>query len=644
MDQALPYRTSSNVLIPMRDGLNLAARLYQPRTAEPVPAIVSIMPYHKDGTYSSGYLDAAHRYLAERGYATLTVDLRGLGNSDGVAVEAFAAGERQDGYDLIEWVSAQDWCSGRLGMWGVSYGGITALSTASARPPSLKAIISIHAATDMYWDYLVAKGCRTSFSPDVHWATRMAASNLLPPMHDDPRADQIWRDRLGTYRPWLMNWHERGADDDYWRAAATLPEEIVVPTYVVGGWRDIFADISLDTFQHLAGPRKLLMGPWKHVFPDLAASVPIGFLPQMRRWWDRWLRDEQNGIDRESAITYFSYGADEWRDADQWPPPAAVATRFSTTGDRTLAPATSAAPIGHPPIPYTYTPLVGLDTIAMHWLPGPDQPVSRYDDEAGSLCFDFAPADQAVDLAGTPEVEVTLASPTRGIPLVVRLFALDTQGRSTLISMGWQRERLDAATPMNPGQLDGTRDVVIALRPIAWRLDAGTTLRLTISCADLSRIWPEPGSFGLELHRATLTLHLQATSAARMIPEWIGPPVMVTASRELGRERRFELTRDLISPVVSLRARTSQAQALDNGAQLETILTADLTVDGNHPAQTSLRAEAVYTLRRRSGVISSRATVVETTDRIRVEVEVSLDETRLYAGSWTSPVTFLTSE
>ena len=309
------YQLIQNVLIPMRDGVHLAARLLLPDGEGPFPAIVNMMPYYKDGAYSLGYLDGVNRYLAARGYAMITADLRGVGNSEGHALDAFSAQEHLDGYDLVEWAAAQPWSTGAVGMWGLSYGGITSLSTASANPPGLRAIVAIHAAADTYWDYLVAKGCRVAFSPDVHWAIRMAANNLVPPLYHDPegRWAEIWRERLDRYRPWILGWHERTCYDDVWRWNAAAVKQIRAATFLVNGWRDLFADVNVRIFGELTAPKKLLMGPWKHVFPDLGAIAPIGFLPEMQRWWDRWLKDDLKGIDQEPPITNYVFGADSWR-------------------------------------------------------------------------------------------------------------------------------------------------------------------------------------------------------------------------------------------------------------------------------------------------------------------------------------------
>lgn len=631
-------RVLGNVLIPMRDGMHLAARVLLPEADGPVPAVVTLMPYHKDGAYSMGYLDSASRAFAASGYAVVVADLRGIGNSEGRSPYAFAADERLDGYDLVEWTAAQTWCTGNVGMWGVSYGGITALSTAAARPPSLRAIVPIHAATDMYWDYLVSHGCRVAFSPDVHWGVRMAANNLLPPIHDaeGSRWDDLWRERMHHYRPWILDWHERAHHDETWRRATTDPRHIEAATYVVGGWRDIFADVSFRVFDQLSAPKRLLVGPWKHIFPDLAGTSPIGFVQEMQRWWERWLKGVENDVDQEPPIAYYVYGADEWRHARQWPPSHGRPVSLVMTSSRSLVAEAEATDGEGALIDYTYHPLVGLDTIAMHWLPGPDTPSYPPSDDAVSICFDGAPLDEPVEIIGTPVVRLNLGATVDELPLVARLFAIDAKGGQHLITLGWAKGR--AADPAADGEGVPPGEAIsfaLPLRPIAYRVPAGSSLRLTVSCADLSRLWPEPRHFDLALHQSRLEFPaLSGRDDDLPVPRF-QPPEMAPSPGVTTRVSQIRVRRDLIAPVVSLEAESGQTFQLAEGAKLDTDLEGVLTVDGERPWRTTLRARATYVLRRPSGTVRTEATMLETVGHLHVGVVASVDDIQVYARDWT---------
>jgi hypothetical protein len=147
-----------DLLVPVRDGSAWPPKLYRPAGRGRSPCLVTYLPYHKDGRGGLWY-DGVHRFFARRGYATLVADLRGLGCSEGLNNTPFDAREGRDGHDLVEWAAAQPWCDGNVGMWGTSYGGITALKAAE-RPAHLRAIVPVNATWDNHSDFLLLGGCR----------------------------------------------------------------------------------------------------------------------------------------------------------------------------------------------------------------------------------------------------------------------------------------------------------------------------------------------------------------------------------------------------------------------------------------------------------------------------------------------------
>ena len=146
-------RVIEHTLIPLKDGTMLAARIWLPDDAEqnPVPAILEYLPYRKrDGTYERDAL--THPYLAGHGYAGVRVDIRGSGESGGLLFDEYAKQEQDDGVEVIAWLAAQPWCSGVVGMMGISWGGFNGLQIAARRPPALKAIVTICSTDDRYAD------------------------------------------------------------------------------------------------------------------------------------------------------------------------------------------------------------------------------------------------------------------------------------------------------------------------------------------------------------------------------------------------------------------------------------------------------------------------------------------------------------
>ena len=148
---ARTIRTVEHLWIPLADGCRLAARLWLPEDADPVPAVLDAVPYRLgDGTAAG---DAAWmRYFAGHGYAGVRIDLRGSGNSDGLIADEYSAQEAADVDEVIAWLAAQPWCTGAVGMIGVSWGGFAALQAAARRPPALRGIVPIHASDDRYAD------------------------------------------------------------------------------------------------------------------------------------------------------------------------------------------------------------------------------------------------------------------------------------------------------------------------------------------------------------------------------------------------------------------------------------------------------------------------------------------------------------
>jgi uncharacterized protein len=138
----------------VRDGTRLSARIWLPEEASagnPVPALLEYLPYRKSDT--TAVRDAQrHPWYAAHGYASVRVDLRGSGDSEGVLLDEYTAVELADGVDVIGWLAAQPWCSGRVGMFGISWGGFNSLQIAALRPPALKAIVTVCSTDDRYAD------------------------------------------------------------------------------------------------------------------------------------------------------------------------------------------------------------------------------------------------------------------------------------------------------------------------------------------------------------------------------------------------------------------------------------------------------------------------------------------------------------
>ncbi|MGH7921401.1 MAG: CocE/NonD family hydrolase, partial [Candidatus Dormibacteraceae bacterium] len=326
--------------IPMRDGIELAADVYLPvAAARPAPAILEATPYDKSG---SPFFGTEPAFYQAHGYAFVLMDVRGRGKSEGTW--RAMANDGRDGHDAIEWIAAQDWCSGRVGTTGLSYMGWTQWAAAAERPPHLTAMISSSAAGRWQQEIPYTNGCfQLYFGWWIYLVRRRIAENHglattdwdevlrrlpLTAIRDfiDPVPD-LWEDVV-----------ERDRLDEYWRGLRLDDRYagIDVPCLHVSGWYDL--EDLLGAFHHYEqmieksparDQQKLLVGPWSHVKtrfphsryadqehgPDAAPDMDRIHL----RWFDHWLRGVDNGVETSPAVQVFEPGTNVWRTADVWP-------------------------------------------------------------------------------------------------------------------------------------------------------------------------------------------------------------------------------------------------------------------------------------------------------------------------------------
>ncbi len=303
-----PIREIEHTWLTLSDGCRLAARIWLPEDAEedPVPAILEFLPYRKvDGT---AIRDARRQpYVAGFGYATVRVDMRGTGESDGLITDEYTEQEHADCLEVMAWLREQPWCDGNLGMWGISWGGFNALQLAALRPPGLKAIMTLMSTDDRYADDVHYRGGCVEALDMLHWASSMLVWNARPP---DPRLfgdgwHETWLGRLEGANNWIEPWLGHQRRDAYWKHGSVCEDysAIDVPVYAVGGWVDGYTNAVPRMLEGLSVPRKGLIGPWAHAFPDDALPGPsIGFLQECVRWWDHWLKGIDTGIMDEPML------------------------------------------------------------------------------------------------------------------------------------------------------------------------------------------------------------------------------------------------------------------------------------------------------------------------------------------------------
>ena len=252
--------------------------------ASPVPAILEYLPYRRrEGTAERDAL--THPYVAGHGYACVRVDMRGSGDSEGVLTDEYLPLEQDDAVEVIAWLAAQPWCTGRVGMMGHSWGGFNALQVAARRPPALRAILTSCSTDDRYADDIHYMGGALLLD-NLRWASTMFAHNSRPP---DPavvgdRWRELWLARLRGSGLWLDTWLRHQRRDAFWRQGSVCEDfsAIECPVFAVGGWLD--ALLQRGAAAH-GGARRAAPGPDRPVgapLPPHGAARARRGLPSAR--------------------------------------------------------------------------------------------------------------------------------------------------------------------------------------------------------------------------------------------------------------------------------------------------------------------------------------------------------------------------
>ncbi len=519
----LPHeiRTIEHIWIPMNDGTRLAARIWLPVDAEqnPVPAILEYLPYRKND-FTAIRDSLRHPYFAGHGYASVRVDMRGSGDSDGLLLDEYLEQEQDDALDVLAWLAEQSWCTGRVGMIGKSWGGFNGLQVAARRPPQLEAVITLCSTDDRYADDVHYRGGAVLGADMLSWASTMLAYNGRPP---DPRIlgenwRETWLDRLERTPAFVEAWLSHQERDAYWRHGSVCEDygAVTCPVFAVGGWIDGYTDAVLRMLENLPGPTKGLIGPWAHEYPEVAVPGPrIGFLQECVRWFDEWLKDRRTGIMdephlrvwmQESMAPSSAYPArrpGRWVEEKRWPSQDIVPTTlFLTSSGLSSTPGVEA--VHHAPTVTAHGREAGL------WCPfgqDGDLPGDQRREDGSSLTFTSAPVEDRVEILGQPEATIDVESDQAFGLLVVRLCDVAPDGTSTLVSTGILNltHRNGHAVPeeLVPGERFPVR---VNLDATAYALPVNHRWRLAIAPHYWPRVWPSPAPVRLTVHTGDATV------------------------------------------------------------------------------------------------------------------------------------------
>jgi uncharacterized protein len=495
----------------MSDGVRLAVTLHIPEDGGPWPAILEALPYRKNddtASYRPEYLR-----LAAAGYVVCRADVRGTGTSEGVATDEYPAIERTDMATVIDWLATQPWSTGNVGMYGTSYSGFNCIQVAMERPPALKAIIPIYATDDRYADDVHYYGGARKQLDSVDYPTYMVAMNALPPVpalygegwHEE------WERRVKTTEPWVFTWLEHQRYDDYWKYGSLREDygAIEAATMIVAGWADGYTNNSLRTMERLTCPKRLIVGPWAHAATDTSIPGPnIDLVPEMLAWWDRWLKDEDNGVDREPPIILFARRSTkpapelkelrgEWRYEPAWPAARTVERPFPLSGSGEGTDELEVrGDVG-------WTAWISCAGHMPWGLPDDQRP-----DEAFSLTYDW-PVDDELEILGHPTLRATVTSSAPVAFLSAKLCDVFPDGTSALITRGMlnlsHRDSPTDPSPVEPGRAYA---VTLPLEVTSWIVEPGHRLRLDIAGSDWPNAWAPPyaGTLAIEREGSVLTV------------------------------------------------------------------------------------------------------------------------------------------
>ena len=513
-----------NVWIPMKDGRSLAARIFIHKSAykKPVPAILEYIPYRKRDLMRHRD-EGIHRYFASKKYASVRVDIRGTGDSEGTFTDEYTKQEHEDAIEIIDWLSKQKWCDGNIGMMGISWGGFNSLQVAALKPPALKAIITACSTDDRYADDVhYMGGCL--LNQNMEWGSVMTLYSAMPP---DPRISgdkwrEIWKERLNNIRPLTALWLENQVRNAYWKHGSVCEnyDAITIPVYAVGGWADGYSNAIPRLMQNLKGPAKGLIGPWAHSYPHDGTPGPaIGFLQEATRWWDHWLKGIDTGIMAEPKFRLWveryqppardhAVRIGRWIAENKWPSDNINTVSFK------LAPGTlSKRDEGHdeqPEVSFTSPQTVGLQ--APVWCGIGDRgemPDDQRIDDIGSLVFDTAPLEKGFDMVGAPLLKLRFRSNKTVANVAARISCVAPDGSVLRVKYG-VLNLTHRNSHENPEFLKKGKwyEAEIKLNDIAFRFSKGHKLRLALSTSYWPVIWPAPEPVKLTIAPALCELQI----------------------------------------------------------------------------------------------------------------------------------------
>jgi len=525
----------------MRDGTKIAIDIVRPAIGdklheEPLPVVWTHTRYRRafiqEGKLRSELDSPFYRNLLKYGYALAAADVRGSGASFGSWQGIWTQEETQDAYEITEWLAAQPWCDGNIGMAGGSYLGVTQLMAAATKPPHLKAIFPVVALFDLYGTGSPGGVLYDDFIR--HW------SELTQKLDTQVIAAPVDEDEDGTLLDLAIQEHKksrllidifmplkyRDSVDNVtgvlpfytWHPAAYVEEinQSGIPIYLWCGWFDSFTKDGFLMFRNFKNPKKMAMGAWSHSPRDpeiQKKDFGLAMVEEMR-WFDYCLKGIDNGIMDEPPLRYQVMIApkdNEWRTAEEWPLPERNPTKYyfgggksgsvDSVNDGILAPRMPPDESSKDEYRVDYTATTGTQTRWDNAVGGGfDYPDMTGNDKKG-LTYTTAVLEEDLEITGHPVVHMWVSSTATDGNFFAYLEEVDTEGVSHYVSEGaikashralhesyydkfdlpYHRSHEEDVRELVPGK---TAELVFELQPTSTIFNAGNRIRLTVTCAD----------------------------------------------------------------------------------------------------------------------------------------------------------------
>lgn len=489
--------TIETAWLTMKDGVKLSATFFKPvprQQDEKFPVLFEFLPYRKDDSfYLRDY--PLYSHFVRRGFIMAKVDIRGTGSSEGpVPPREYSEQELDDAVEIIDQLSKMPESNGRVGMWGISWGGFNAIQVAMRQPRALKAILAAHATDDLFHDDI--HFIDGAFHVD-EYELIIDHENGLPQTPGYKLDEAYFRDRFNAY-PWFLTYLKQQKDGDFWRKNSLRwnYDKIRIPTYLIGGLLDGYRDSMPRMLENMKVPVRAVIGPWNHAWPDNGVPGPnYEWRHEAVRWWDYWLKDKDTGITDDPRLTVFireGHSPDiglkmtpgHWV-CEEWPITGTTWKKFYPVEYRKLQ-----AKPGQPTVESLgYVPSYGYAS-GLWWgeATGDIRP-----DDAGSLVFDSQVLKEGFEIVGFPRVRLRVSADAPLAHWIARLADVQPDGTVSLVTGGLingsQRHSRLEPTPLEPGKC---YDIEFDMHFTTWTFKPGHRIRLSISNALFPMIWPTP--------------------------------------------------------------------------------------------------------------------------------------------------------